>query len=110
MKPYGTRIESWYPLGHGDINLLNEAIFLDLAQKYGKSPAQIILRWHIQMGNLVFPKSTSQAHLQENIDIFNFELSNQEMAEIATLDKGKRYYDTSIEERAKLYRTIIPRD
>lgn len=79
LKPYNTRIESWYPLGHGDINLLNEAIFLDLAQKYGKSPAQIILRWHIQMGNLVFPKSTSRAHLQENIDIFNFELSNQEI-------------------------------
>lgn len=110
LKPYSTRIESWYPLGHGDTNLLNEAIFLDLAQKYGKSPAQIILRWHIQMGNLVFPKSTSRDHLQENIDIFDFELSNQEMAEIATLDKDKRYYDTPIEERAKLYRTIIPRD
>lgn len=110
LKPYGTRIESWYPLGHGDTNLLNEAIFLGLAQKYGKSPAQIILRWHIQMGNLVFPKSTSRAHLQENIDIFDFELSNQEMAEIAALDKDKRYYDTPIEERAKLYRTIIPRD
>ena len=110
LKPYNTRIESWYPLGHGDTNLLNEAVFLDLAQKYGKSPAQIILRWHIQMGNLVFPKSTSRVHLQENIDIFNFELSNQEMAEIAALDKDKRYYDTPIEERAKLYRTIIPRD
>lgn len=62
------------------------------------------------MGNLVFPKSTSRAHLQENIDIFNFELSNQEMAEIATLDKKKLYYDTPIEERAKLYRNFIPAD
>ena len=62
------------------------------------------------MGNLVFPKSTSRAHLQENIDIFDFELSKQEMAEIATLDQEKRYYDTPIEERAKLYRSIIPAD
>ena len=110
IKPYDIRLESWYPLGHGDTNLLNEAIFQELGQKYGKSPAQIILRWHIQMGNLVFPKSTSRAHLQENIDIFDFELSKQEMAEIATLDQEKRYYDTPIEERAKLYRTIIPKD
>ena len=110
IKPYDIHLESWYPLGHGDTNLLNEAIFHELGQKYGKSPAQIILRWHIQMGNLVFPKSTSRAHLQENIDIFDFELSEQEMAEIATLDQEKRYYDTPIEERAKLYRSIIPAD
>lgn len=110
IKPYGTLIESWYPLGHGDTNLLNEAIFQELGQKYGKSPAQIILRWHIQMGNLVFPKSTSRAHLQENIDIFDFELSKQEMAEIAKLDQEKLYYDTPIEERAKLYRNYIPAD
>lgn len=110
IKPYDIHLESWYPLGHGDTNLLNEAIFQELGQKYGKSPAQIILRWHIQMGNLVFPKSTSRAHLQENIDIFDFELSKQEMAEIATLDQEKRYYDTPIEERAKLYRSIIPAD
>ena len=110
IKPYDIRLESWYPLGHGDTNLLNEAIFQELGQKYGKSPAQIILRWHIQMGNLVFPKSTSRAHLQENIDIFDFELSKQEMAEFATLDQEKRYYDTPIEERAKLYRSIIPAD
>ena len=110
IKPYDIHLESWYPLGHGDTNLLNEAIFQELGQKYGKSPAQIILRWHIQMGNLVFPKSTSRAHLQENIDIFDFELSKQEMAEIAKLDQEKRYYDTPIEERAKLYRSIIPAD
>ena len=110
IKPYDIHLESWYPLGHGDTNLLNEAIFHELGQKYGKSPAQIILRWHIQMGNLVFPKSTSRAHLQENIDIFDFELSEQEMAEIATLDKEKLYYDTPIEERAKLYRNYIPAD
>lgn len=110
IKPYDIRLESWYPLGHGDTNLLNEAIFQELGQKYGKSPAQIILRWHIQMGNLVFPKSTSRAHLQENIDIFDFELSKQEMAEIATLNQEKLYYDTPIEERAKLYRNYIPAD
>ena len=110
VEPYGTVIESWFPLGHGDANLLNEAIFLKLAEKYGKTTAQIILRWHIQMGNIVFPKSTSREHLRENIDIFDFELSSHEMMEIAKLDKGRRYYDKPIEERLELYRSIVPRD
>ena len=92
IAPYGTVIESWYPLGHGDVGLLNEPLFNRLAQKYGKTSAQIILRWHIQEGNIIFPKSTNPKHLAENIDIFDFALTGEEMAEIRKLDKNQRYF------------------
>ncbi len=101
LLPYGTTIESWYPLGHGDSVLLNEPIFVKLAKKYHKTTAQIILRWHIQEGNIVFPKSTNIQHLKENIDIFDFELSIEEMDEISKLDCGKRYFTLSLEEQEK---------
>ena len=110
VAPYSILLESWYPLGHGDTKLLNEPIFLELAAKYGKTPAQIILRWHIQMDTLVFPKSTSRQHLAENIDIFDIALTDEEMGEIAKLDTGKRYFNTSMEEKERLYKTIRPAD
>jgi len=59
LAPYGTVIESWYPLGHADAGLMNEPVFVELSEKYQKSVAQIILRWHIQAGNIVFPKSSN---------------------------------------------------
>ena len=92
MAEYGTVLESWYPIGHGDPALINEPIFTKLAQKYGKTNVQIILRWHIQEGNAVFPKTTNPQHMQENFDIFDFELSKDDMDEIAKLNKNKRYY------------------
>lgn len=84
---------SWYPLGHGDKGLINEPIFTQLAEKYGKSPAQIILKWHNQMDFIVIPGSRNPEHIKENADIFDFELTPDEMAEIAKLDKGVRYYN-----------------
>ncbi len=92
LKPYGTRIMAWYPLGHGDKSLMQEPIFTKLAKKYGKSNVQIILRWHIQEGNIVIPGSTNPAHIKSNADIFDFSLTDEEMAEIAKVDKNKRYY------------------
>ena len=88
---------AWYPLGHGDKNLVNEPVFARLAEKYGKSNAQIILRWHIQMGNVVFPGSKNPAHIRDNFDIFDFTLTDAEMAEIAAVDKGVRYYNATPE-------------
>ena len=99
MAEYGTVLESWYPLGHGDKNLINEPVFTKLAQKYGKTNVQIILRWHIQEGNVVFPKTTNPEHLKDNLDIFDFELTAQEMAEIAKLDNGKRYFNMTLAEQ-----------
>ena len=83
--------EAWYPLGHGDAKLLGEPVFARLAQKYGKTPSQIILRWHIQEGNVVFPKTLNPEHMRENLDIFDFELTADEMAEINSLPQ-KPYY------------------
>ena len=62
IAPYGTVIESWYPIGHGDKNLIHEPLFTELGKKYGKTNVQIILRWHIQEGNIIFPKSTNPQH------------------------------------------------
>ena len=92
LKPYGTRIMAWYPLGHGDASLINEPVFSELGKKYHKSNVQIILRWHIQEGNIVIPGSTNPAHIKANADIFDFSLSAEDMAEIANINKNKRYY------------------
>ena len=87
------RLMSWYPLGHGDHSLLAEPVFAELAAKYGKSPAQIILRWHVQMGFAVIPGSRNVAHIRDNLAILDFALSDDDMARIAVLDKGVRYYN-----------------
>lgn len=83
-------IQSWYPLGHGDKTLLEEPTFTELAQKYGKSNAQIILRWHIQAGNVVIPGSKNPEHIKANFDLFDFALTDAEMAEIEKLNKNVR--------------------
>ena len=101
MAEYGTVLESWYPIGHGDPKLINEPIFTKLAQKYGKTNVQIILRWHIEEGNSVFPKTTNIEHMKDNFNIFDFELSAEDMAEIAKLDKGKRYFTDSLEQQQR---------
>lgn len=93
LDKYGIRLMSWYPLGHGDKSLIHEPIFVELGKKYGKTPAQIILRWHTQMGFVVIPGSRNVAHIRDNLDILDFTLTDAEMEEIAKLDKGVRYYN-----------------
>lgn len=88
---------AWYPLGHGDKNLVNEPVFTELAAKYGKTNAQIILRWHIQSGNVVIPGSKNPDHIRDNFNIFDFELSAEDMEKIAAVDKGVRYYTATPE-------------
>lgn len=92
LDKYGIRLMSWYPLGHGDKSLTGEPVFRTIGDKYGKTPAQVILRWHTQMGFVVIPGSRNTAHIRDNLDILDFTLSEEEMAEIAKLNKGKRYY------------------
>lgn len=92
-KLHNIKIEAWYPIGHGDKKLINEPLFSRLAEKYGKSNVQIILRWHIQDGNIVLPKSTNPQHIKSNIDIFDFELTENEMQEIKNLNQNKRYFN-----------------
>ena len=97
----GIVIQAWYPLGHGDKTLIQEPLFAELGKKYGKTSAQIILRWHIQDGNIVIPGSKNPAHIRDNFDLFDFSLSDAEMAEIAKLDKQKRYYVSIIKKEGK---------
>ena len=100
LNKYGIRLMAWYPLGHGDKSLQNEPVFADLGEKYGKTPAQIILRWHTQMGFVVIPGSKNVDHIRDNLDILDFTLTDDEMAKIARLDKGVRYYNRTDEQLA----------
>lgn len=107
LSQYGIVIEAWYPLGHGDKGLQEEPVFTKLAEKYGKTPAQVILRWHVQMGTSTIPGSKNPAHIADNADIFDFELTDEEMAEIAKLDGTKKYYEAT-EEALAGYLAIKP--
>lgn len=100
LDKYDIKLMSWYPLGHGDKSLINEPVFAQLGKKYGKSPAQIILRWHTQMGFVVIPGSKNVDHIKDNLDILDFKLTDEEMAEIAKLDKDERYYHRTDEQLA----------
>ncbi len=98
LAKYDIKLMSWYPLGHGDRSLIEEQIFQKLGEKYQKSPAQIILRWHTQMGFVVIPGSKNVAHIRDNLNILDFKLTNGEMAEIAGLNRGVRYYHRTDEQ------------
>ena len=87
------KIMSWYPLGHGDTNLINEPVFTELAKKYNKSNAQIILKWHTQMGFIVIPGTKNPEHIKDNFDILDFGLTNEDMEKIAKINKNIRYYN-----------------
>ena len=84
----GIRTEAWSPLGRGHV--LSDPVVLACAAEHGRTPAQVILRWHIQLGNIAIPKASSEARIRENLDIFGFELSSRDMAALAELDRGQR--------------------
>lgn len=107
LGQYGIVIEAWYPLGHGDKALQAEPVFARLGEKYGKTPAQVILRWHTQMGTSIIPGSKNPAHIADNADIFDFRLTDDEMAEVAKLDGTKKYYEATEEVLAN-YLAIKP--
>ena len=92
IKADDIHIQAWYPLGHGDKSLIEESVFAELGAKYGKSAAQIILRWHVQTGNIVIPGSKNPVHIADNANIFDFELTEDEIGKIATVNKNTRYY------------------
>jgi 2,5-diketo-D-gluconate reductase A len=81
--------EAWSPIGQGG-DLLQDPTLTGLADKYGKSPAQVVLRWHVQLGNIVFPKSMRPERMRENIDVYDFELSDDDMQAVSALDTGSR--------------------
>ncbi|MFJ5831873.1 aldo/keto reductase [Streptomyces sp. NPDC093089] len=85
---HGIVTEAWSPLAQGAV--LGERVLTDLAARYGKSPAQVVLRWHLQLGNVVIPKSVTPARIRENFDVFDFSLTDEEMRSVSALDRGMR--------------------
>lgn len=89
-RGHGIAIEAWGPLGQGKYPLLELPTITAIAAVHGKSPAQVVLRWHLQVGNIVFPKTTSRQRMAENFDLFDFELTPTEQASITALERGGR--------------------
>ena len=88
-QEHGIHTEAWAPLGQGQ-GLLDDPALGRIARGHGRTPAQVVLRWHLQIGNVVIPKSVTPARIAENIDVFGFELSPDDMKAIGELDKGVR--------------------
>lgn len=87
------RLEAWAPLGQGNVDLLHEPVITAIAEKYGKNAGQVILRFENQEGIVVFPKSVHEARIKSNLNIFDFELTDEEMDQIRALDKGNGMHD-----------------
>ena len=86
----GIATEAWGPLGQGKYPLLELPLIVSIAAAHGKTPAQVVLRWHIQQGHIVFPKSNSRSRIAENFDVFDFEISADEQSSITALECGGR--------------------
>ncbi|WP_255768946.1 aldo/keto reductase [Pseudarthrobacter sulfonivorans] len=84
----GILTEAWSPLGRGQV--LADPVVVALAAEHGRTPAQIVLRWHVQLGNIAIPKASSEARIRENLDVFGFSLSERDMAALAELERGQR--------------------
>ena len=93
MDKDDVKLEAWYPLGHGNRNLLENPAIVKMAQKYGKNTGQIILRFEVQEGFIILPKSTNPERIAGNINIFDFELTDEEMNTIRAMDTGKGSHD-----------------
>ncbi len=93
LAQYGTVMESWFPLGgRGNTQtLFDDPTISAIAKAHGKTSAQVILRWHLQAGNIAIPGSSNEAHIQENYEIFDFALSDEEMSQLTALDKNERF-------------------
>ena len=97
MDKNNVKLECWYPLGHGNAELLNNPVITELAGKYNKNSGQIILRYEVQEGFITLPKSSSPERIKGNIDIFDFELTEQEMDSVRSLDTGKTSHNPEAE-------------
>jgi 2,5-diketo-D-gluconate reductase A len=86
---HGIATEAWSPIAKGG-ELLSDPAITSLAEKYGKTPAQIVIRWHLQLGNVVIPKSVTPARIKENIDVFDFELADDDVTSISELNRDER--------------------
>lgn len=92
MEKYGVQPEAWAPFGEGRGGLFDDPVLAAIARQYGKTPAQVILRWHLQRGVVIIPKSTHIERMRQNLDVFDFTLSEEDMAAIAALDKKQSVF------------------
>ena len=108
----GIQIECWFPLGGRDSKgeILRDKTINEIAQTHGKTEAQVIIRWHIQEGFSVIPGSSNPAHIKENIEVFDFTLSDAEMQRIRALDKEARYFNMPYEQQVKWFSGWNPTD
>mgnify|MGYP000527730836 CR=1 FL=1 len=105
MAENNIRLEAWYPLGHGNKDLLENETIVSLAKKYHKSTVQIILRWHLQMGFGLVPGSKSLDHIEANAQIFDFKLTDEDMKEIEKVNKHTQFYKVTKESLQRLATT-----
>ena len=112
VKPYGIHITCWFPLGGAMSNgtLFKDPTIIAIAEAHGKTPAQIILRWHMQEGFSAIPGASNPDYIKENIQIFDFELTDEEMAQMRSLNKEKRFFNMSLEEKERAYLNIQMKD
>lgn len=104
MEEFGTRMMAWGPLAEGRNNFFSNPVLAGIGARYGKSVAQVALRWLVQRGVIIIPKSVRIERMRENLDIFNFELTSEEMDVIATLDTGKSlFFDHHDPETVKMF-------
>jgi len=102
LTEHNIALQAWYPLGgRGNDSIMAEPVVQGIAEKYGKSPAQVLLRWHIQQGHVVIPGSKTPSHITDNIDLFDFALTDEDMAQIDSLDKGKPFSEHNDEVLAR---------
>ena len=93
LTEHNIALQAWYPLGgRGNDSIMGEPLIGEIAKAHGKSPAQVILRWHVQQGDIVIPGSKTPSHIAQNIELFDFALTDEEMARIAALDRGDTIY------------------
>ena len=108
LTEHNIALQAWYPLGgRGNDSIMAEPVVQGIAEKYGKSPAQVLLRWHIQQGHIVIPGSKTPSHIAQNIELFDFALTDEEMAQIDTLDRGKPMFEHT-EERLAQFAAFVP--
>lgn len=108
MKANGIIHEAWGPLGQGKSDLLNHPILLEIGQKYFKTPAQVIIRWHLERGEVVIPKSVHDNRILENSNVFNFSLTTEEMEQIKSLETGIRYGSDPDDQERLLETSVRP--
>lgn len=108
LAEYGTKLMGWYPLGHGDPELLRDPVFTALSDKYHKSTVQIILRWAVQRQFITIPGTKNPDHLRSNFDIFDFALTDEEMAVVNGLNGTRRYYTATPDLEARYANMHLP--